>query len=574
MPNTFPHPHQQVATFRPSQPILPDTNAIQIISSLPSSSTTTTTSTTTSTTPPSTTLSTKSSTTSARLKDTLVSAASDNSLKDAFIITQLPLSKPINNHKLHLNKHVRRPGIRTNHNIHKLYPFSTKKKPSIHQMSNLLRSPSSIHPIKHLIPIDPSSNMLPLILKSHHLARPYSHNMYFMPKNKPPKSKTKKPSNIFIITPQVKVVSTKAPHELTTESPQSSKNVEIEEANVIKVEESKLVSSVASNQKPQASQINHPLSSIEIIYPSYNKDQQHIKAKLKYVGVAQSSGFHPENIKIEKGFTPIIKTGIQNRIFEDASYFKSTQPTFLKNIDEEQPPIKTYKKKLYPSYDGFKVRFQFSKDLDYKNLNSNMDTPELDEQNSEDFEDTVAEASRRVDAFYLPPDNQDHKPKSVISQASDIDILAPVDDSEVAPDVVVTYDGKKVSGASLTAKIDSVKQIHIPSLKTSEFIRTVPQYVPFKGELPFEVGAAINNPQSFTHGSINRDLSLPFPPENQGLTKLIPISQNKVRNKRSPHHTPEHTAQQKEESLSRGNLSKASLFYIFNVMVVYLIFKI
>ncbi|KAF7274039.1 hypothetical protein GWI33_013275 [Rhynchophorus ferrugineus] len=146
-------------------------------------------------------------------------------------------------------------------------------------------------------------------------------------------------------------------------------------------------------------------------------------------------------------------------------------------------------------------------------------------------------AADRIESYYLPPPGHSEKPQySRSKQPSNIDFDAPGPTGRASspaliasspPDVVVTYDGKKVSGASLSAKpFEKSILLQQRGSKAAELIKARPQSVPFKGDLPPlnpDVLFDTKHLQKPTHaGVLSRDLDTPLPPPS-GSTKLTRI---------------------------------------------------
>lgn len=159
------------------------------------------------------------------------------------------------------------------------------------------------------------------------------------------------------------------------------------------------------------------------------------------------------------------------------------------------------------------------------------------ESDQKDEDDKIAMAAERVEAYYLPPDDRKTKPVDKIRKPSNIDI---------PPGSVVTFDGKTVSGTSLTAPILGGGTFEARSSKAAEFLRHSPQFGPFRGEIPPLDHHSINLaslPQLNSQAVINRDLNAPaLAPAGAQTTRLAPL-----RFKRTAHHTPEHTAEQERQ---------------------------
>lgn len=133
-------------------------------------------------------------------------------------------------------------------------------------------------------------------------------------------------------------------------------------------------------------------------------------------------------------------------------------------------------------------------------------------------------ASEQVESFYLPPPGSIKTPINPTGKMpSEIDFEAPAPPSrnssklDSPPHVVVTFDGKRVSGASLTAKPFEKSMLERGS-KAAELLKTHPQSVPFQGDLPpLNVNVLFHNPG--THPEVlSRDLDTPLP--QSGSTKL------------------------------------------------------
>lgn len=145
-------------------------------------------------------------------------------------------------------------------------------------------------------------------------------------------------------------------------------------------------------------------------------------------------------------------------------------------------------------------------------------------------------AAERIESYYLPPPGQTEKPKTA-KQPSEIDFEAPsppvnvktkkvvatspklVTSAVSPPDTVVTFDGKTVSGASLTAKLfDKPLQLERGS-KATELLKAHPQSVPFRGDLPpLSPNVLFTGNPVRSSGVLNRDLDTPL--LSSGSTKL------------------------------------------------------
>ncbi|KAG5872437.1 hypothetical protein JTB14_029439 [Gonioctena quinquepunctata] len=146
-------------------------------------------------------------------------------------------------------------------------------------------------------------------------------------------------------------------------------------------------------------------------------------------------------------------------------------------------------------------------------------------------------------------------------------VMRQSDDEPIHPDVVVTYDGKRVSGQSLTAKLSDRSSILDRRIsKASAFLTARPQFGQFKGELPPLNIDFINKNAAHLRsnvGVLSRDLDTPALPAESGLpqgsTRLTRVGGfDGKRRKRAAHHTPEHTAQQEEEKSRNGTQKNSS----------------
>lgn len=267
-----------------------------------------------------------------------------------------------------------------------------------------------------------------------------------------------------------------------------------------------------------------------------------------FIRPAYNTGFKPGSIKIESGFKPIISKDFQDRVDKQEPEIEYESETGVVNVDNDEnyeykhlqifepmfvpsPTVKPVKEKRVHKRPSLKKHQHYTKIVLKHPRSLNYS-----------FEEPMAEANERVDTYYLPPENNEQKPVDVVKQPSNIDI-----DMDSPPDVVVTYDGRRVSGQSLTAKFSDRPPILDQRLsKASSLIRAGPQFVKYKGELPPLNPEFINKnaPQLQTRtGALSRSLDTPSLPDPvSGSTRL-----SRVRSKREAHHNPEHTAQENEE---------------------------
>lgn len=270
---------------------------------------------------------------------------------------------------------------------------------------------------------------------------------------------------------------------------------------------------------------------------------------------AVNTGFKPSSVKMETGFKPIITKELQDRMdqTEDEIDIKDEGETGVIDKDHENnyeyKPIHAFEPMFFPSPTDKFVReknFKGSKRAVNKKHDHYLKIVIKQPRNIIENEDElVAEAAERSETYYLPP--KGHIPVNVAKERSNIDIETPESDINIdsPPDVVVTYDGKRVSGQSLTAKIsDRPAALDTRFAKASTFIKARPQFVKYSGELP------PLNPESLfggvprqNTGVISRELDTPeLPPtvhaplsstklsrvtrfkEGSGREKIIPLS--------------------------------------------------
>ncbi|XP_060530055.1 protein Skeletor, isoforms D/E-like [Cylas formicarius] len=282
--------------------------------------------------------------------------------------------------------------------------------------------------------------------------------------------------------------------------------------------------------------------------PSYLLSISNSSADVLRLPLAKNSGFKPETIVIESGFKPIIGKVIENRNDNDRIDLELNpegQTGIIATKGKKVIPIDSFEPIFIPSPTdkSSKSPKTSKRPLKKHALKIIFRTRRLVDPN---FEPGMA-ASERTDSYYLPPPGHTEKPKIFDpKQPSNIDVASPSSMELAAspPDVVVTYDGKKVSGASLTAKIfDKSRLFEQTGSKATEFIKARPQFGPFRGELP-PLGSDVlfdgKEPYHRTPkaGVLSRELDTPLPPPpGSSSTRLTRVE-------RSAHHNPEHTAQQ------------------------------
>lgn len=280
-----------------------------------------------------------------------------------------------------------------------------------------------------------------------------------------------------------------------------------------------------------------------------------------------NTGFNPGSVIIEGGFKPVINKGIENRMDEPELNLESQSGV----IDVKGKKFEKYHQKetflsvIIPSTNDKMPKQKHRKNYKrpiQKDILEIMVRPRSMVDSDVELEMAAAD---RVDTFYLPPPGKIDKPKtSAAKQPSEIDFETPSISNlpsitgpslSDAPDTVVTYDGKKVSGASLTAKpFDKSTILQHRGSKAAELIKAFPQSVPFRGDLPplnANVLFNVKSRQPNTHqGVLSRNLDTPLPPPS-GSTKLKRV-------RRAAHHTPEHTAEQMRQMNQIKNNSTTS----------------
>ncbi|XP_018574993.1 protein Skeletor, isoforms B/C-like, partial [Anoplophora glabripennis] len=311
-----------------------------------------------------------------------------------------------------------------------------------------------------------------------------------------------------------------------------------------------------------------------------------------FIHPAYNTGFKPGSVKIESGFKPIVSKEFQDRMDNnepDIEYESEMGVVNVDNADQyEFKPIQNFEPMFVPSPTDktvkekrIKVQKRILKKRYYPYTKIVLKRPR---SLPETMEEPIAEAAERVETYYLPPSDNKNKPIDVIRKPSNIDIEAPdFSNIDSPPDVVVAYDGKKVSGQSLTAKLtDHSTLIDQRLSKASQYIKTMPQVGKFKGELPPLNPAFIdkNAPQlQSKSGVLSRDLDTPSLPSSsylpQGLTRLSRVRKGNKdggnRRKRAAHHTPEHTAEQEKRIHSTPNSSTQLILSVNSYLTIFMV---
>lgn len=298
---------------------------------------------------------------------------------------------------------------------------------------------------------------------------------------------------------------------------------------------------------------------------------------------ARNTGFRPESVVIESGFKPIVSQEIQDRKddseeagpeIENEGEIGVINVSTEKDMDNSPTLVETFEPIFVPSpLDKFTQR-KPTKMRKRANVKKNHVIFVIKQSRSiHDDEalsdDEIAEAAERVDSYYLPPPDKKLKPSQVPLKPLDIDI---------PPGTVVTYDGKKVSTASLTMKVPE-RAIASESRvsKAAELIKSSPQFVPFKGDLPPLDPRFVNTdvPQLKSRAGLSRDLDAPSLPTRLSVVRQLEDIVER-RKKREAHHTPEHTAEQnlarqKQEGIARNSAKKVQTMSSFALLLICLL---
>lgn len=292
---------------------------------------------------------------------------------------------------------------------------------------------------------------------------------------------------------------------------------------------------------------------------------------------AINTGFHPESVVIESGFRPIVTKEFEKRVSEDEEEPEDDVgviQTLPENVQSSQSLTQTFEPMFIPSpLDNSVNKKNHSSKISKRRFQIPKKSPpnmivivkegrsnNQDEVLSDDG-DPMVMAAERIQSYYLPPDGRKTKPVGKARKATSIDI---------PPGQVITYDGKTVSGTSLAAPVSAPNRFAERSSQANR-LRLSPQFGPFRGEKPplnpSNVKIA-SIPQLGRHASINRDLSAPDSALEK--TRLSAVRYRRetggnelqqtqdlddvrgARIERSPHHTLQHTAQQKRNSTKQS----------------------
>lgn len=315
--------------------------------------------------------------------------------------------------------------------------------------------------------------------------------------------------------------------------------------------------------------------------------------KFIQVRPAINTGFRPSSVQMETGFKPIITKELQERMDQaDDDGIEIRDEGEIGVIDKDiednygLKPVHVFEPMFFPSpTDKFakdKV-FKINKRFPMKKRQQYVKVVIKKPRSINTTEDELlAEANERSETYYLPPKGQ--MPVNVVQQHSNIDIELPESDLHIdsPPDVVVTYDGKKVSGQSLTAKISDRPSILDSRIsKASSFIKARPQFVKYTGELPpLNPELLFGGVPQRSSGVLSRELDTPeLPPAgttHYTSTRLSRITREQnegKREKREAHHTPEHTAEQQRQNKTKTSGAQTTANIQVSVFLVCLASK-
>lgn len=272
---------------------------------------------------------------------------------------------------------------------------------------------------------------------------------------------------------------------------------------------------------------------------------------------ATNTGFKPSSVKMETGFKPIITKEIQDRMDQADEEIEIEDEGETGVIDKDNE--NNYEYKPFHVFEPMFIPSPTDKFAKEKNMNVHKRPFNKKHQHflkiiikqPRTFNDTqdelVAEAAERAETYYLPPVGQ--VPKDVVQEPSNIDIETPESDLNLdsPPDVVVTYDGKRVSGQSLTAKISERPSAFESRIsKASTFIRARPQFGKFSGELPPLNPESLfgGTFQSHAAGVLSRELDTPAlpstgsgTPSSTKLTRVASLHEGSGRKTNEAYYT-------------------------------------
>lgn len=262
---------------------------------------------------------------------------------------------------------------------------------------------------------------------------------------------------------------------------------------------------------------------------------------------AINTGFHPESVKVESGFIPILKKQDMDDIYTEQDggleSFLAGNRRNDENIDDEREDDILFINHTAEKKD-FEPMFIPSPPDSIKKKKEHL-TGDLMDMDVEDGEDKLGVAAERQDIYYLPPRQENKIPART----------------------VVTYDGKAVLDTSLINSETSNfnPNLYNVGLKTEQLVRETPQFGPFHGEIPpLTTDFVQRDSQNKNSEKIN---TRPAPIVTEYLNPLSnsknsdkPISTKLtlLRHKREPHHHPDHHGDEFDDHKSSALIYKIS----------------
>lgn len=239
--------------------------------------------------------------------------------------------------------------------------------------------------------------------------------------------------------------------------------------------------------------------------------ENHLGPSWKLLKPARNTGFNPDSIVIESGFKPIIRNVFdkapdvtQKRMWQDGPLRKNGD---YRTIDEFSPVFVPSLPVTSSTIDGGRKR--------KKKTSSTRSPPRFD-----DLDDMEMAADLRLDTYYLPPIGRT-RPEELPSPSSS--------------DVLITYDGKKLSDSTGLARSISDSEHHAKGQLTSDILSRTPQFGKFQGELPPLIPGEMraNDSIPLSYGKKNRLAAVDLSPRQQ-LPKTSTRLKLVERSKRSP----------------------------------------
>lgn len=252
---------------------------------------------------------------------------------------------------------------------------------------------------------------------------------------------------------------------------------------------------------------------------------------------AINTGFHPESVKVESGFIPILKKQDIEDIYTDED---DGLESFLAGNRRNDETIDDDEEVLFINHPQEKKDFEpmfIPSPPDGITKKKEHLTGDLMDMDVEDGEDKMAVAAERQDIYYLPPRQENKTPART----------------------VVTYDGKAVLDTSLinSETTNFNPNLYNVGLKTEQLVRGTPQFGPFHGEIPPLTPQ--HDLQNKNSEKINKKPPAPIVTEylnplSNSANKPISTKLTLLRHKREPHHHPDHHGDEFDEHHNSSNL--------------------